>query len=119
MKNSPFKKDWSKYFPILIVVLIVLEVSVIVWASNKNWGRAHKFAVITVDSKEEHRIRLSEPTELDIRGAHISIKYGRVRFTESDCKDQTCIKGGNIRQVGSALACLEKNITVQIVKADD
>ena len=119
MKNSPFKTDWLAYFPILIMVLVVFEVCFFVWTSDKILSRVKKCAVIEVNGVETHRIKLSEPQDIIFDGVHIEIKRGGVSFVASDCADKTCVKGGRIRQVGSALACLQKNIVIQVVKAEE
>ena len=119
MKNSPFKTDWLAYAPILIMVLVVFEVAFFVRTSDRGLSRDKKCAVIVVNGVETHRIKLSEPQDIIFDGVHIEIKRGGVSFVASDCADKTCVKGGRIRQVGSALACLQKNIVIQVVKAEE
>ena len=96
MKKFLSSLDFTVYFFWIMMIFYTVVICYAITTSDKFLGRAHKFAVITVDSKEYRKIRLSEPTELDIRGAHISIAYGRVCFTDSDCADKTCVKGGKI-----------------------
>ena len=119
MKISPFKTDWLAYAPILIMVLVVFEVAFFVRTSDKILSSDKKCAVIVVNGAETHRIKLSEPQDIFFDGVHIEIKSGRVFFCASDCKDQNCVKGGKISRVGSTLACLPKNIVIQVVKAEE
>ena len=75
-------------------------------------------AAVFVNGKEFKRLPLNEPTDLIFDGVHIKVERGAISFCASDCEDKNCVKGGRIRQVGSTLACLQKNIVIQIFKND-
>ena len=120
MKNSPFKNlEWSVYFFWFIMLFYVFIICYTFKTSDRGLSRDKKCAVIVVNGVETHRIKLSEPQDIIFDGVHIEIKRGGVSFVASDCADKTCVKGGRIRQVGSALACLQKNIVIQVVKAEE
>ena len=118
MKKSPFGFGWSHYLICLMIILLSAEICFIVWTSDKILSSEHKSAVVFVDGKEFKRLPLNEPTDLIFDGVHIKVERGAISFCASDCEDKNCVKGGRIRQVGSTLACLQKNIVIQIFKAE-
>ena len=119
MKKSPFSLDWSHYLVCFMIILFSVEICFIVWTSNKILSRDKKCAVIIVNGVETHRIKLNETRDVIFDGVHIKVESGAISFCASDCEDKNCVKGGKIRQVGSALACMSKNIVIQVVKTEE
>ena len=120
MKISPFKSlNWTIYFMWIAMLFYTFVICYAIITSDKILSRDKKCAVIVANGVETHRIKLNENKDVIFDGVHIKIKSGRVSFCASDCEDQTCIKGGSIGKVGSTLACLPKNIVVQVVKAEE
>ncbi len=44
---------------------------------------------------------------------------GSIRFEESDCPDEVCIKSGKLRHIGSSAACLPNKVILKIVPVKD
>ncbi len=120
MKISPFKSlDWTVYLMWIAMLFYIFVICYAVTTSDRILSRDKKCAVIEVNGVETHRIKLSESQDIIFDGVHIEIKRGGVSFVASDCEDKTCVKGGRISKVGRALACLPKNIVIQVVKAEE
>lgn len=103
----------------LAIIFFCGAISYAIISSDKVSSRKPKYAVVYVDGKEFKKLPLSEPTEIVVKSAHLKVKRGGIFFDETDCEDQNCVKGGKILMPGSALACLPKNIVVQIMRLDE
>ncbi|MBS7527371.1 NusG domain II-containing protein [Fusibacter paucivorans] len=45
----------------------------------------------------------------------VTVKNGLVSMTEANCRDQICVKTGEISKVGEIIVCLPHKFTVEIV----
>ena len=58
--------------------------------------------------------------EIDIEGAvtnHIEITAAGVRFAESDCPDQVCVRSGLLTRAGQSAVCLPNRVIVRLTGA--
>ncbi|HHY25832.1 MAG TPA: NusG domain II-containing protein [Desulfitobacterium dehalogenans] len=112
----------------LIIILVVLLIGVgaaMPWLWNqvnpgeKSTGREH-IAVITRDGKEVARINLASVTEPQHfhyeDGIELTIvaENGTIRFLESQCPDQICVRSGVLSKPGDFAACLPAGTIVTI-----
>ncbi|MDK2867500.1 MAG: hypothetical protein PWP51_1181 [Clostridiales bacterium] len=53
--------------------------------------------------------------EVDDERNVVTVKNGLVSMTEANCRDQICVKTGEISKVGEIIVCLPHKFTVEIV----
>ena len=117
MKKSPF--DLADWMPCFAILAVSFSVCVLIFATGwKISHRAPRFAVVAVNGVEVRRLPLNERADIILNETHIRIRGGAVNFEAANCPDQNCVKGGRIRQIGSALACLHNKIVIQIVSGE-
>lgn len=64
---------------------------------------------------------ISEPKEIKIHGAHkdeyniVLIEEGRMRFKESNCRDDVCVHTSWISKKGEMAVCLPHKVYIKIV----
>ncbi|MGM0378178.1 MAG: NusG domain II-containing protein [Bacillota bacterium] len=104
----------------LIIFYLVLSVSISFVFLKKDQSYDKKYIEISVDNELKYKIDL--PVEKE-RKIHLQTKHGfndvlikdsKVRIIKSDCKNQTCIKDGEITKVNDILVCLPNKLLVEI-----
>ncbi len=79
--------------------------------------------VINAHSNENRFFRLSEDQVIVEEGAVgkvvIEVKGNRVRFKESSCPNQTCVKSGWVSSVGETVTCAPNRIMIRIQQSKD
>lgn len=116
--NIPMFKTGDK---ILIIVLAVIAVFILAWNSFGVSSGQQVTAVITQDGKIIKQINLTalknpesvyidEPVKQVIRA-----EQGKIRFMESDCPNQTCVKTGWLTKAGDRAVCLPSKVVVTII----
>lgn len=79
---------------------------------------------IRQDNQVVHTIRLKEgyrdtiTLERDGVTNVIEIEGERVRFAQSNCPDQVCVRTGTLTRAGQMAVCLPTRVTVRILGAD-
>jgi hypothetical protein len=62
---------------------------------------------------------LAQDRNIDVPGplgvSHISIRQGRVRFTQSPCRNQYCVHQGWLSRAGQAAVCLPNQISLELL----
>ncbi|WP_018213582.1 NusG domain II-containing protein [Desulfitobacterium hafniense] len=110
---------------IILVVLIIGVGTAVPWLWNQlnpggGNGEHERIAVITRDGKEVARINLdkvTEPQHFHYEGGialTIVAENGKIRFLESQCPDQICVKTGSLSKPGDFAACLPAGTIVTI-----
>ena len=65
------------------------------------------------------RYPLSENRGLDIQGragvSHLDIRDGRVRFTDSPCRNKVCVNSGWLSHAGDTTACLPNGVSISLL----
>lgn len=72
---------------------------------TKNGEKAREIA-ITIDSE----IRIETPEGFNI----VKIEDGTVYVTESNCRDQICVKSKKISNAGESIACLPHRLLIEV-----
>lgn len=112
----------------LIIILVVLLIGVgaaFPWLWNKvNQGNDDntkpRIAVIKKDGKEMARIDLSKVTEAQDYhyddGIELTIRAedGTIKFLDSTCPDQICVKTGRLTKSGDIAVCMPAKTIVTI-----
>lgn len=76
------------------------------------------WVVIEVNSKQVHRLPLSEDRVVEVNGpigaTRIEIRDGKAHIARSPCKNKVCIKSGFIQYADRLVACLPNKLVVRI-----
>lgn len=111
---------------ILIIAVIVTAVLFVAWNTFRTESGEHLTAVITHQGNEIKNIdlsNLSKPEQIDLNEARIHqvirAEKGRIRFLESDCPNQTCVKTGWLTKPGDKAVCLPSRVVITIVGDSD
>lgn len=102
---------------IILLIILVIVGGLISWLSVST-GTTGKEAVVTVNGKLYGSYSLYQDQEITIKQhSHINkitIKNGYVQMTESDCKNQLCVKQGAINKTSQSIVCLPNRVMIEI-----
>lgn len=104
---------------IILICILVLVGGGIVLSHYVN-KKAGNQVVVTVDGDEYKILELKKDQEVKIecKDGHyniLTIENGKADMTESDCKNQVCVKAVPIEHVGESISCLPHKVIVKIV----
>ncbi|HAU85170.1 MAG TPA: NusG domain II-containing protein [Lachnospiraceae bacterium] len=104
---------------IILICILVLIGGGIVLSHNVN-KKAGNQVVITVDGDEYRILDLEKDQKIKIvcKDGHynvLTIENGKADMTESDCKNQVCVKTVPISHIGDSISCLPHKVMVKIV----
>lgn len=92
------------------------------WNAYGPASSRHLTAVITHKSNLVQKIDLSDlnkPVYIDLNeeGIHqvIRAEKGRIRFSESDCPNKTCVKTGWLTRPGAKAVCIPSRVVITII----
>ena len=81
------------------------------------------FAVIEQDGKEILRLQLDREESVRISCTNgynvVTVSGGSVAVTEADCRDQVCVRQGEISSGRETIVCLPHRLAVRLERADD
>lgn len=107
---------------LIILLIAVLEAALMaVFLRGPSPGGV---AVIELDNAPVHSVPLDGgDRDYEIQGAHgqvvVSLRDGRVSFSESSCPDQTCVRTGRLSRAGQTAACVPNRVLIRIDGAPD
>ncbi len=109
----------DKIILIIVIVSLVCGISLRILFANGS----SKIVLIMVDGKLFEEIPLSvnaghnEDILVESKEGYLSVEIsnGKVRVTDSTCKDKLCIKEGEISKVGDTIICLPNRISISII----
>ena len=110
------KKYIKKADIILLIVLIVIGLASTVFITmSKSNGST---VIIEQNGKMYGKYSLFEDKTIEIKGDKTSnivqIKDGKVKMTESTCKNQVCVRHSEISSGGESIICLPNRVVVRI-----
>ena len=110
------KKYIKKADIILLIVLIVIGLASTVFVTmSKSNGST---VIIEQNGKMYGKYSLYEDKTINIKGDKTSntvqIKDGKVKMTESTCKNQVCVRHSEISSGGESIICLPNRVIVRI-----
>jgi len=123
-KGTGIRMKFFKKSDIMIIFLIL--VLSIMFTIGYKYINSDKSAVAEI----YYNSQLVKTVELDTgvdqtfripQNEHVLIhldKDGTIRFEESDCPDQVCVRAGKIGMVGESAACLPNKIIIKIIPKD-
>ncbi len=115
---------WLKKGDLILIVSIGIMASVVIACNtfSSTSSSNHITAVITQDGKVIKSIDLSalnnpETVSLDYLGIKqvITAEKGKIRFSESECRDKICIKFGWLTKTGDNAVCMPAKTVITIV----
>lgn len=117
-------RTWKTGDKILLVSLISIAALFMVWNSLGARQEDHLTAVITQNGQLVQQIQLSDlsgPEYIYLKAGFnqvILAEKGRIRFLESDCPNQTCVKTGWLTKPGDKAVCIPSQAVIKIVGSD-
>ncbi len=120
-KENAVKLKWGDFVVFFIIASVI---SVMFVLSIPKDDGSPLYAQIIKDGEILYEISLSdiegqEEFSLDGRDVIIIAEKDRIRFVESDCRDQICVFTGWISHSNQIAACLPNRILVKIIGKDD
>lgn len=107
---------------VLMIGVAAIALFFLGWNTFRTNSDAHLTAVITHQGSVVKQIdlgRLNKPDYIHLNeaGIHqvIQAEKGRIRFLESDCPNQTCVKTGWLTKAGDKAVCLPSRVVITIV----
>jgi len=105
----------------ILLAFVIAAVAVLLIFLFKPEDAQSLTAVIIKNGEEIKRVNLSEPyldqtiTINDGADIEIVVENGRIRFTQSSCRDKTCINTGWLDSPGDTAACLPNRTIIKII----
>lgn len=86
-------------------------------------ARPAQTAIITDHLGQHQHIDMRHDQLITLPGAigesTLEVAGGRLRFTDSPCRNKLCIQSGWIKHGGTAVACLPNRLSVQLARHDN
>lgn len=114
MKSSELKKVLRKGD---IIVFLSLALITLIWFLLPLFSSGEESVRIHVDGevyKEYLLTDLKDEEIISVKGCLIKVSAEGAEFVSSDCPDGLCVKRGLLHNIGDAMACVPKGITVEI-----
>lgn len=97
----------------------VLAVAVVIFFSVYAYGETGEGSVARIETERgEFVYALQQSQEVDLEGplgdTHVQIQDGRVRVTESPCREKICIAAGWASRSGEWIACLPNRVFIRV-----
>jgi hypothetical protein len=114
MKNIQHLYKPSKWDFILGGILLLLSAGSLL-SVQKSGSDSTKQARIYRQNRLIRQIQLSREETIELDGASIEVKEGRIRITESDCPHKICEHTGWISHPAQTIVCVPNKLLVEIV----
>lgn len=100
------------------IVAGVAALAALLWIFARLGAAPGVFAIVTTLGKQE-TVELSRDAGWSVVGKDgievaLEVKDGRIRFAQSGCPDQICVKSGWLSQVGQTAACVPAGVAVRV-----
>ncbi len=110
----------TRYDKILLVVILIACIAGFIFVKIKyfrSYVKPH-IVIIEVEGKEVRRIDLHGIENVKIKGVRgvtlVEIQEHKVRVSDSDCPNHTCVKQGWISYKGQNIICIPNQVVVRI-----
>lgn len=106
-------------FKIFDYVAFALAIAVVVAFSLYAYGENAEGSVARIETEEDEFVyALEQNVDFDLAGplgdTHVEIEDGRIRVTESPCREKICIAAGWASRSGEWIACLPNRIFIRV-----
>lgn len=112
-------KKWDIVIILLLIVVSFVPYMIFMYSQRNNTGEV--YAIISVNGKEERRIRLDNHTgveEYTIKTSEgfntIKLEGNNIGVVDADCPDKVCILPGLVNKVGERVVCLPHKVVIEI-----
>lgn len=100
------------------IVAGVAALAALLWIFARLGAAPGVSAIVTTLGKQE-TVELSRDAGWSVVGKDgievaLEVKDGRIRFAQSGCPDQICVKSGWLSQVGQTAACVPAGVAVRV-----
>ena len=125
MKYKNYKKLGFLTGDILIIVLVLLIAAVMFISFTVSGGqhKSGKSAFIYIDGEVFKKLPLDKNarTEINQGGVEMTIEIsdGSIKVHQSNCKNQNCVKMGNISARNQVIACIPNQVYILIESEAD
>lgn len=97
-------------FIILSVVAVFVASIVLLFAVSKQGSRV----IIKQNNKIVYDKSIAINNTVKTESNTVTIKDGKVYMSQSNCKNQICVKTNEIKKKGESIICLPNKVTVEI-----
>ena len=103
------------------IVVIALAVFLVAALTAHYWQPARAATEVEVRSGNTQigRYPLAQNRSFDVPGhegiSHLEIRDGRVRFTESPCRNKICVNSGWLSHAGDTTACVPNGVSITLL----
>ncbi|MFW5786128.1 MAG: NusG domain II-containing protein [bacterium] len=106
-------------FKVFDYAAFVLAVAVVIVFAVYAYGETGEGSVARVETeRDEFVYTLQQSQEVDFEGplgrTHVEIHEGRVRVTDSPCREKICVASGWASRSGEWIACLPNRIFIRV-----
>ena len=107
------------------VAVLIAALALLIGLYVHFWQPAHAATEVEVRSSQTviGRYALNQNRSLDIPGragvSHLEIRDGRVRFTDSPCRNKVCVHSGWLSHTGDTTACLPNGVSISLIGNGD
>lgn len=105
---------------VLFIILIALGIAVTVMSLTG--AEDGSVVQISVDGKTYGVYSLNKDQTIEIKQDKsinkITIKDGHVQMSDSTCKNQICVKTGEISNTSQSIVCLPNKVMVEIIRGE-
>lgn len=113
------KKKRNTLLLMAVLVIIIGAAALLQKGMEKKEEETGMVAVIEQEGKPLERIPLDKEQEFVIEypaGGYntVSVKDGKIRVTEADCPDLTCVRTGEAFMDGQVIACLPHRLIIYV-----
>ena len=109
----------SKRFPFSVADIVILLLAVVLTVILSLTVAGKKgYSVEVVCDGSRTVLSLSENSELSVNGVVVAVSGGKCRVSQSNCKNQTCVKSRAISKVGESIVCAQNGVVVTVIGFD-
>ena len=106
----------------IVLFLILAALGIAVTVISLNGAEDGSVVQVSVDGKTYGVYSLNKNQTIEIKQDKsinkITIKDGHVQMSDSTCKNQICVKTGEISNTSQSIVCLPNKVMVEIVRGE-
>lgn len=106
----------------IVLFLILAALGIAVTVMSLNGAEDGSVVQVSVDGKTYGVYSLNKNQTIEIKQDKsinkITIKDGHVQMSDSTCKNQICVKTGEISNTSQSIVCLPNKVMVEIVRGE-
>lgn len=106
----------------IVLFLILAALGIAVTVMSLNGAEDGSVVQVSVDGKTYGVYSLNKNQTIEIKQDKsinkITIKDGHVQMSDSTCKNQICVKTGEISNTSQSIVCLPNKVMVEIIRGE-